>query len=79
VLDYATQTQAGIRARWYVMVTSASGDSVFATMGPYPSEADAEAAAKVGRVAHYRIGIAAAGPSRRPYRSATRSTAALRP
>jgi hypothetical protein len=61
VLDYAAETQAGVRLRWYVMVTSASGDSVFATMGPYPTEADAEAAAEVGRVAHYRIGVARRG------------------
>ena len=61
VLDYATETQAGVRLRWYVMVMSASGDSVFATMGPYPTEADAEAAAEVGRVAHCRIGVARRG------------------
>lgn len=78
MLDNATETQAGVRARWYVMVTSASGDSVFATMGPYPTEADAEAAAEVGRVVHYRIGVAAAGRARRPSRSATRTTVALR-
>ena len=58
MLDYATGTQAGVRARWYVMAMCSSGDSVFATMGPYPTEADAKAAAKVGRVARYRIGVA---------------------
>jgi hypothetical protein len=69
-LDYATEKQAGVRLRWYVMVTSASGDSVFATMGPYPTEADAEAAAEVGRVAHYRIGVARHGVARRLTRTA---------
>jgi len=43
------------------MVISDGGDSVFATMGPYPTEADAEVAAEVGRVAHYRIGVARRG------------------
>jgi hypothetical protein len=78
MLDDATETQAGVRARWYVMATSASGDSVFATMGPYPTKADAEAAAEVGRVVHYRIGVAAAGRVRRRSRFATRSTVARR-
>jgi hypothetical protein len=40
------------------MATSAGGDSVFATMGPYPTEAAAETAAEAGRVVHYRIGVA---------------------
>jgi hypothetical protein len=58
VLDYATEKQPVVRRRWYVMVTSAAGNGVFATMGPYPTEADAEAAARVGRVVHYRLGVA---------------------
>ena len=61
MLDCATETQAGVRLRWYVMVISDGGDSVFATMGPYPTEADAEVAAEAGRVAHYRIGVARRG------------------
>ena len=61
MLESVTGTQAGVRLRWYVMVTSPSGDSVFATMGPYPTEADAEAAAEVGRVEHYRVGVARRG------------------
>jgi len=61
VLDYATEARAGVRLRWYVMVTTASGDSVFATMGPYPTEADAAAAAEVARVAHFRIRVARGG------------------
>ena len=47
--------ESGIRPRWYVMVTSATGNNVFATMGPYPTAAVAEDAAVVARVLHYRI------------------------
>ena len=36
----ATEREAGIRASWYVLVTSATGNSVFATMGPYPPKAE---------------------------------------
>jgi hypothetical protein len=68
-VDHGTETQAGVRARWYVMVTSVSGDSVFATMGPYPTEAHAEAAAEVGRVAHFRIGVARHGAAPRGHGS----------
>jgi hypothetical protein len=51
-----------ISAEWYVLVTSASGNSVFATMGPYQTEADAVNAADVARVVHYRVGIRGDSP-----------------
>jgi hypothetical protein len=57
-LDYANVTHAAVRARWYVIVTSKGGGSVFATMGPYSTEAGAQSAAEAGRVVHYRIGVA---------------------
>jgi hypothetical protein len=53
-----TETAAGIRPRWYVLVTSATGKSVFATMGPYRSETGAKHAADGARVVHYRVGQA---------------------
>jgi hypothetical protein len=58
VREYATERGAGVRARWYVLVTSAAGNSVFATMGPYPSEVGAKDAADGARVVHYRVGQA---------------------
>ena len=64
-MEYARETATGIRPRWYVLVTSASGDSVFAMMGPYPNEAGAKIAADGARVVHYRVGQArrADGPA----------------
>ena len=44
-----------ISARWFVLVTSASRKRVFATMGPYPTKADAERAATAARLPHYRV------------------------
>jgi hypothetical protein len=41
-----------ISAKWYVLVSSANKRSVFATMGPYPTEADAVQAADTARVPH---------------------------
>jgi hypothetical protein len=58
VQRYETEPERGIRSRWYVLVTSASGKGVFATMGPYPSEVGAKDAAAVARVMHYRVGRA---------------------
>jgi hypothetical protein len=51
----ATKWQKGIRAPWYVLVTSATGNRVFATMGPYRSEVGAKDAADGARVVHYRV------------------------
>ena len=51
----ALQSGTDVSAAWYVMVTSAGGKNAFATMGPYPSEAEARGAAEVARVVHYRI------------------------
>lgn len=57
VQELATpEHDTGIRPRWYVLVTSATGNSVFATMGPYPSENGAKHAADGARVVHYRVG-----------------------
>jgi hypothetical protein len=53
--------ESAVAATWYVLVTSPSGHSVFATMGPYPTEVDARDAADVARVVHYRIGRAGCG------------------
>jgi hypothetical protein len=44
-----------ISAEWYVLVTSAGAAHEFATMGPYPTKADAVNAADVARVPHYRV------------------------
>jgi hypothetical protein len=53
-----TATPTDICPSWYVLVTSASGNSVFATMGPYPDEAGAKSAAIGARAVHYRLGQA---------------------
>ena len=59
VQELATPEQeTGIHPRWYVLVTSATGKSVFATMGPYRSENGARHAADGARVVHYRVGQA---------------------
>jgi hypothetical protein len=50
------ENETGIRPRWYVLVTSATSNRVFATMGPYPSETGAKNAADGARVVHYRVG-----------------------
>ena len=52
--EHATERGAGVRARWYVLVTSATGDSVFATMGPYPTEGSAKDAAVGAQLVRYR-------------------------
>jgi hypothetical protein len=48
-------------AEWYVLVSSASGKNVFATMGPYLTKAHAVKAADVARVPRYRV--AASNPN----------------
>ena len=53
---HASDAETGISARWYVMVTSTSGRSIFAVMGPYPTEVAARDAADGARVVHYRVG-----------------------
>ena len=52
-----TQAESSISASWYVMVTSADKTSVFATMGPYPTEADAVSAADTARVPLYHVAL----------------------
>ena len=51
----ATEQATGVRAPWYVLVTSATGNSVFATMGPYRSQVRAKHAADGARVVHYQV------------------------
>jgi hypothetical protein len=46
-----------ISAKWYVLVESASKETVFATMGPYASEAAAVQAADTARVPHYHVAL----------------------
>ena len=53
--ENATERGAAVRAPWYVLVTSATGNSVFATMGPYRSEVRAKHAADGARVVHYQV------------------------
>ena len=52
---------AAVSATWYVLAISASGRSVFATMGPYPREGAAWDAADAARVVHFRVGEAGRG------------------
>jgi hypothetical protein len=40
---------------WYVLVTSSSGKSVFATLGPFVTQEIAEQKARRSRVVHYRV------------------------
>jgi hypothetical protein len=40
---------------WYVLVTSSSGKSVFAMLGPFTTSEVAEKKARAARVVHYRI------------------------
>lgn len=51
----ALGVEPDVAVAWYVLVTSASRKSAFATMGPYATEEDAKHAADDARVVHYRI------------------------
>jgi hypothetical protein len=42
-------------ATWYVLLTSASGNTVFATLGPYLTREVAEVKATGSKAAHYRV------------------------
>ena len=55
-----------ISAKWYVLVTSASKNSVFAMMGPYPTDADAVQAADTARVPHYHVALSNSKPKVAP-------------
>jgi len=46
-----------ISAKWYVLVSSMDKSSVFAAIGPYPTEADAVQAANTARVPHYHVAL----------------------
>ncbi len=51
----APDAELDVAAPWYLLVTSESGKSPFATMGPYTSHAEARRAADAARVMYYRI------------------------
>lgn len=51
------------RAAWYVLLTSASGNSVFATLGPYMTREVADAKALESKAAHYRVVESALPPA----------------
>ena len=40
---------------WYVLVTSSSGNTVFAMLGPYATPDVAERKARNSRIVHYRV------------------------
>jgi hypothetical protein len=42
-------------AVWYVLLTSASGKAVFATLGPYMTREVADSKALQSQAAHYRV------------------------
>jgi hypothetical protein len=42
-------------ATWYVLLTSASGNTCFATLGPYTTREFAEAKATEAKADHYRV------------------------
>ena len=42
-------------ATWYVLLTSASGNTCFATLGPYMTRELAEAKATESKAAYYRL------------------------
>ncbi len=50
-------------AAWYVLLTSASGNTVFATLGPYMTREVADAKALQSKVAHYRVVESALRPT----------------
>jgi hypothetical protein len=55
---HARRVGMSISAEWYLLVTSPDGQSVFATMGPYPTEADAERVATFAKLGHYQVKLA---------------------
>ena len=61
---------------WYVLVTSSSGESVFATLGPFVTQEVAEQKARVSRVVHYRVESVITSSARR--RAAIRTEEARR-
>jgi hypothetical protein len=50
-------------AVWYVLLTSASGNTVFATLGPYITREVADAKARQSRAVHYRVVESALNPT----------------
>ena len=50
---------------WYVLVTSSSGKSVFAMLGPFATSDVAEQKARASRVVHYRVESATTSSGRR--------------
>jgi hypothetical protein len=59
-----------IREGWYVLVTSSSGKSVFAMLGPFTTPAIAEQKARDSCVVHFRVGSRSqrGGIQRMPHR-----------
>src|SRR6266705_2874913 len=51
---------------WYVVLTSASGTSIFATLGPYLTRELAEASARDSRLVHYRVQESESRPEHTP-------------
>jgi len=51
-------------AVWYVLLTSASGNTVFATLGPYMTAEVASAKALQSKAAHYRVVESTLHPTR---------------
>ena len=47
---------------WYVLLTSASGNTVFATRGPYLTRDLAEVGAVESKAAHYRVAESSTHP-----------------
>ena len=50
---------------WYVLVTSSSGESVFAMLGPFATSEVAERKARASRVVHYRVESVVTSSARR--------------
>ena len=50
-------------AVWYVLLTSAGGNTVFATLGPYMTRDVADAKALQSKAAHYRVVASALRPT----------------
>jgi hypothetical protein len=61
-------------AVWYVLLTSASGNNCFATLGPYVTRELAEAGAVDSKAAHYRVAESPTHPGHAPSNRAAPET-----
>ena len=50
-------------ATWYVLLTSASGNTVFATLGPYLTREVADSKALESTAIHYRVAESSLHPT----------------